>query len=110
MIGDENFFAKGGLYMSTIPGWFVILMGMGTVFVGLICIVLLCKLLGTVCSINRNAPKCKPHSPVTTPSSPLAPTISAANRQEIIAAIGAAIAEECGVDGNGIRITSIKRI
>lgn len=94
----------------SIPNWFVITMGLGTVFVGLICIILLCKILGAVCSLiekNQNvqtgpAPKAVPVAKATEAVS--------ANRQEIIAAIGAAIAEECSVDVNAIRIISIKKI
>lgn len=92
--------------------WFVIAMGLGTVFLGLICIILLCKILGAVCTLIERKPE---HAPVAkTSASPAAqastPAQDPAKRKEIIAAIGVAIAEECGVDVNAIRITSIKKI
>jgi Na+-transporting methylmalonyl-CoA/oxaloacetate decarboxylase gamma subunit len=90
----------------TIPSWFVILMGMGIVFTGLICIVLICKILSAICSI-RDKINCS--AEVASPL-PAQTTRPAANRQEIIVAIGTAIAEECGVDANAIRIVSIKKI
>lgn len=98
----------------SIPSWFVIVMGVGTVFLGLICIILLCKILGAVCTLIE---KKTPLSPVATATASNTNTAAApskaqdpAKRQEIIAAIGVAIAEECGVDANAIRITSIKKI
>ena len=97
--------------MSSIPEWFVIIMGIGTVFVGLVCIILLCKLLSVFCSYcNLNQePEKKQQAKLPAVQAQQAAPVSA-NRQEIIAAIGAVIAEECGVDVNGIRILSIKRI
>ncbi len=95
--------------MVTIPGWFVILMGMGTVFAGLLSIILLCKLLSAVCSIEQKVDQKRTAEPAPAPCTPQN-TTTTKNRQELIAAIGAVIAEECGVDANGIRIVSIKRI
>ena len=93
----------------TIPSWFVIAMGMGTVFVGLICIVLLCKILGAICSLIENKQEPQAIQSKTAPA-PAVQKSTFANRQEVIAAIGAAIAEECGVGIDAIRITSIKKI
>ncbi|MBR2634031.1 MAG: OadG family protein [Clostridia bacterium] len=98
----------------SIPSWFVIVMGMGTVFIGLICIILLCKILGAICSIDQQKQNSVGSAPAPAPA-PAAPAAAAVatgsvNRQEIIAAIGVAIAEECGVDTNAIRIVSIKKI
>lgn len=97
----------------TIPSWFVIVMGMSTVFIGLICIVILCKILGAVCSLFNGK-----SSGNTDAGAPAVQTVSAKqntlpafpNRQEVVAVIGAVIAEECGVDVEAIRIKSIKRI
>lgn len=95
-----------------IPSWFVIVMGLGTVFLGLICIILLCKILGAVCTLierkGDSAPSAK--APAAQTAQAPAKAQDPAKRQEIIAAIGVAIAEECGVDVNAIRITSIKKI
>ena len=74
--------------------------GLGTVFVGLVCLVGICKLIGLVCSKlpdGKNEKKA--------PKEAVIP-----NRQEFIAAVSAAIAEELGEDVSAIRITSVKRI
>jgi len=97
-----------------IQSWFVIVMGLCTVFIGLICIIVLCKILGAICTlIERKNTAPSANAPASAPVS-AAPSISKAQnpakRQEIVAAIGVAIAEECGVDVNAIRITSIKKI
>ncbi len=95
-----------------IPSWFVIAMGIGTVFLGLICIILLCKILGAICILiekkGDSAPTAKAPAAQTAPA--VAKAQDPEKRKEIIAAIGVAIAEECGVDVNAIRITSIKKI
>lgn len=95
-----------------IPSWFVIVMGIGTVFLGLICIILLCKILGAVCVLIEKKGESAPSANAPAPRSAqvAAKAQDPAKRQEIIAAIGVAIAEECGVDVNAIRITSIKKI
>ncbi|MBQ7670500.1 MAG: OadG family protein [Clostridia bacterium] len=76
--------------------------GMGTVFVGLICLVGICKLIGLVVSKlpqGKGKKETKEEPPVEIP-----------NRQEFIAAVSAAIAEELGEDVRAIRITSVRRI
>ena len=98
-----------------IPSWFVIAMGLGTVFIGLICIIVLCKILGAICTLIEKGPAAPvANAPVTPAAAPAAAPVSAAQdpakRQEIIAAIGVAIAEECGVGVEAIRIASIKKI
>lgn len=88
---------------------FVCALGIGTVFTGLICIVLLCKIIGFICGVR------KPNkNEVISQQSNVAPASNAkaitANRGEIVAAISAAIAEELGTEVTGIRIVSIKKI
>lgn len=80
---------------------FVCLMGMGTVFFGLICLIALTTLLGHICVSKKTS------SPITS-----TPRVSAPNPcpQELVAVVSAAIAEELGVDIAGIRILSIKKI
>lgn len=77
----------------------VCLMGMGVTFVGLICLIFLVMLMGKLAGGQKAAP-----APVPAPAQP------AANRQEIIAAVAAAIAEELGTEVSAIRIVSFKRI
>ncbi|MBR6917029.1 MAG: OadG family protein [Clostridia bacterium] len=76
--------------------------GLGTVFVGLICLVGICKLIGLVCEKLPDGKKEKS-------SADTAPDVIP-NRQEFIAAVSAALAEELGEDVTAIRITSVKRI
>ena len=86
-----------------IPIWFVIVMGMGVTFIGLTCLVGLTVLLGKLCG---KQPDIVPVQPATPP--PVADDIP--NRQELIAAVSAVLAEELGTDVTGIRILSFKKI
>lgn len=82
---------------------FVCLLGLGTVFFGLICIVLLCGLIGLFCKRTRSsAAKSLPEAESEVPP--------AENRQELVAAISAALAENLGTDISGIRILSLKKL
>ena len=95
--------------MQDISNTFVVVLGISVVFIGLICIVLLCKIVSAVC---RLAEKKENHAPATATN--VAPVVTAAqpiqNRQEIIAAVSAALAEEMGTDISAIRIHSFKKI
>ena len=85
---------------------FVILMGLGTVFFGLICLIALTTLMGAVLGQRRPAvPAVAAAAPV--PAAPVAPE---PNRQIMAAAIAAAIAEDLGTDITGIRIVSMKKL
>jgi len=86
---------------------FVCLMGMGTVFFGLICLIALTMLMGKLVG-GRAAPAASAAA-VPVPAAP-APAAPEGNRQEIAAAVSAAIAEELGTDVSGIRILSMKKI
>lgn len=96
--------------MSEVSNLFVILMGMGTVFFGLICIVFLCMAMSAVIrSFQKNeapAPQNNSQAPSAVPS-PAAPI---ADRQAIIAASCACIAEELGTSVKNIKVVSFKRI
>ena len=94
------------LQPEKIPNWMVIVMGIGVVFVGLIAIIILCKIMGlffiSKAKTNKKAAEVKP-----------APAVQSAvveNRQEIIAAITAVCAEEMGKDVSAIRVISFKKI
>ena len=100
------FLPWGGAFM---PDSFVVVMGMVTVFIGLICIVLLCKILGAICSIAEKKQGDEETAPVTAPAA-AGVQPAAENRQEIIAAVSAALAEEMGTDVSAIRIISFKKI
>ena len=81
---------------------FVCLMGMGTVFFGLICLIGLTALMGRICGRGQQAAPAAPAA--------AAPAAAEPNRQELVAAISAAIAEELGTDITGIRILSMKKL
>ena len=83
---------------------FVCLMGLGTVFVGLVCIILLVTLMSYVC--RKSYAKSAAPAPVAAPVSAPKPGI----QPELIAAVSAAIAEEMGTDISAIRIISMKQI
>ena len=88
------------------PNLFVCLMGMGTVFFGLICLIVLTTLMGKI--IGGHAPA---SAPAAVPAAAPAPAPAAEpNRQEVVAAVSAAIAEELGVSITGIRILSMKKL
>ncbi len=83
---------------------FVCLMGMGTVFFGLICLIVLTMIMGKLVG-GRAAPAAAAPAPV-----PAAAAAPEGNRQEIAAAVSAAIAEELGAGITGIRIVSMKKL
>ena len=91
--------------MNDYSNLFVCLMGMGTVFFGLICLIVLTTILGHVLGRKQQTP--------AAPAASAAPVSAAADGSlspEVIAAISAAIAEDLGTDITGIRIKSIKKL
>ena len=83
---------------------FVCLMGMGTVFFGLICLIVLTTIMGKIVG-GHAAPAVSAPAPAVS-----APAASEGSRQEIAAAVSAAIAEELGTSITGIRIVSMKKL
>ena len=85
---------------------FVILMGVGVVFIGLICIILLSMAMSAICrSMGDKTP-----APAPAAAAPAASAGNILNRQALVAAIAVAVAEEMGTDPAGIRILSIKQL
>ena len=96
------------LAASTTPSvGLVICMGWGMVFFGLICLIVICYLLGIL--INRFGGK-KAEIPKVQAPNPAVAEAPIENRQELIAAISCVIAEELGTSVSAIRIKSIKKI
>ena len=89
---------------------FVCALGIGTVFLGLICIVLLCKIIGLICDTGTSVQMPKEEKVATPQAVAKTTNVPTANKGEIVAAISAAIAEELGTDVTGIKILSIKKI
>lgn len=88
----------------------VIAMGLGTVFVGLICIIIICMVMGRIIRLfEKPAPKTAPAvSPE--PEQPKESPEPIENKGELIAVIAAVIAEQMGESVEAVRISSIRRI
>ena len=84
---------------------FVVCMGIGTVFVGLILIIIMCKIVSFLCKIFIK-PEIEPtvNRPVNSGGGEVK------NRQEIIAAVCAACAEDMGTDISALRVVSFKKL
>ena len=88
---------------------FVILMGVGVVFIGLICIILLCMTMSAICrSMGDKTPA--PAPAAAAPAAPAAPAGNIPNPQGLVRASAGAGAEERGTEPAGIRILSIKQL
>ena len=83
----------------------VILLGVGIVFLGLICLVIVCSIFGLIGKATNRSKKKKEE---IVPSAAKEEEIP--DRQEFVTAVSAAIAEELGTDVSAIRILSIKRM
>ena len=86
---------------------FVCFFGIGVVFAGLVILIGLVYLMNFICDklVKEKAPA-KTVAPAATPSaSDVIP-----NREELVAAVCAAIAEEEGTDISAIRVVSIKKV
>lgn len=93
---------------NVIPNLYVVGMGLGVVFVGLISIIILCYI---VSAIGRAAGGNDTADAKQVPVQTAAPTAAPIqNRQEVIAAVAAAAAEDMGTDISAIRILSFKKI
>ena len=88
------------------PDWMVVVMGVGVVFLGLVLIIVICKIMGlffTTSTVKEEKVVASAPAPVATPA-------VVENRQEIIAAVTAACAEEMGKDVSAIRVISFKKL
>ena len=97
-----NIVALAASAAGEIPNWFAVTMGIGTVFVGLISIIIICLITGAVCG-NKNEPAKKV---LSTPAS----VGKKEDNREIIAAVCAAAAEEMGADVSALKVISFKKI
>ena len=86
-----------------IPNWFAVVMGIGTVFAGLIAIIIICLITGALAGENKKAKK-------QTFKSPAPPSEDPRVRQQLIAAVSAACAEDMGTDVSRIRVVSFRKI
>ena len=89
------------------PIWLVVVMGMGIVFFGLVCIIALSSLMSAVIRLTERK---KAPLPSEGPAEAAAPDMSAEEKGRVIAAVSCAVAEELGTEPQAIRINSIKKI
>lgn len=83
----------------------IVLLGFGTVFVGLVCLIFIVKLYSFVCQrLTKGKKKAKPEAAAE------AVVEQGEDRQQLIAAVAAAVATVMGKDTQGIRILSFKKV
>ncbi len=82
---------------------FVTLMGIGTVFFGLICIIFLTMAMGAILKGKEKAPAAAAAAPAAVPA-------PQGMQPEIVAAITAALSEEVGISSRSMNIVNIKKI
>lgn len=86
------------------PWWMVIILGMGTVMIGLVLLVVLCNLLRVLFhKEGQSAPAAAPQ-----PAAVVAQPVGL-ERQRLLAAVTAAIAEAEGSDAPAFKIVSFVR-
>ena len=85
----------------------VCLLGIGVVFLGLVCLIFVCKLMGAL--MGKTAKKEAPVQSAKASAAPAAAAAPIVNRGELVAAISAALAEELGQDVTDLRILSITK-
>ena len=81
--------------------WFVVLMGIGTVFVGLISIIIVCSIMSALVRLSEKKGK---------KAKQIEDNGEIPDREKLVVAISAAIAEELGEDVGAIRILSLKKV
>ena len=96
--------------MPEVSNLLVVGMGVGVVFIGLICLILVCKIVSAIARIGGPAPAtAKPSAPAPAPVAQVADS-AIPNRQELVAAISVAIAREMGTEPSALRIVSLKKL
>ena len=104
-MGKSLFLAAGGTHWAL-----VCLIGIAVVFVGLACIIGLVELMNLI-TVKAEGKK-KASAPAQNASAP-APAVASGvieNRDEVVAAVCAAVAEENGTDISAIRVVSFKKV
>ena len=90
----------------------VCLMGMGIVFIGLICIVIICKIMSfLVTRFTKGEDSAAEIKPAAATAAPVAtPAMPVEEKRAMLAGICAVIAEELGTDASNIRVRSFRRV
>jgi len=88
---------------------FVVLMGLCTVFIGLICIIILVSVMSGIIRKTKKSSEIIDSSASAAVQRSAAPPARGEVTPELVAAISAAIAEDLGTDVSAIRILSLKK-
>ena len=91
---------------SDIPDWFAVVMGIGTVFVGLLSIIIICVITGALCGASKK----RTAKSSGRAKAPAKTAESIKNRSEILAAVCAACAEDMETDVNALKVISFKKL
>ena len=122
MLTNMSLWAMAAAANADLPFLTVFVLGFGTVFVGLLMLILIISLLGKIMkgSAAKEAEKAVKAAPAQQPAAPVAAAEPAPapapaveeieDRQSMVAAISAAIATVMGEDVSGIRILSITKV
>ena len=90
--------------MDNLPVWLsTMILGLGAVFIGLMCLILITRLMSIVCAKIGLRQK-------AVPAAPAAPRTEIADRGAFSAAIAACLASVMGAEVDGLRIVSIKQV
>ncbi len=94
--------------MSSVSTPMVILMGMCTVFVVLICLILIITIMGKIMGAVTAKQKATAPAPAAAPAPVAAAPVG--NKQQLVAVMAAVIAEDMGTDVGRIKIHSIRKL
>ena len=99
-------------YMEDYSNLFVCLMGVCTVFIGLICIIILVSIMSGIVRRTDKSPKQEDTEKAAQPGAAGAPSRNLIENvtPELVAAVSAVIAEEMGTDVSALRILSLKKV
>lgn len=91
----------------------VVLMGLITVFVVLICLIVIIKIMGAVMTSITGKSLPASQAAVSAPApvpAPAAPQAVSGSKQQLVAAIAVALAEDMGTDASHLKIHSIRKL
>ena len=91
--------------MHEVSNLLVVGMGLGVVFFGLVCLIVVCYLIRFVSRLGA-----KPEEPKQAAPAAAAAVAAIPNRQELVAAISVAIAMDMGTEPDALRIVSLKKL
>ena len=106
---SSEFVCSNGMSLA-----FVCSMGMGIVFAGLICLVIICNIMGVLVRKLEKTGRQNTEAPAPAPVSAAAQQPAAAmpqsEKRAVIAGVCSIIAEELGTDVSSIRVLSFKKV